>query len=125
VAIADRAKLFADDGTQSSDNNGPDQTDSGQGKLGITVQAVPGNLASKLGIKGGVIVSSVRPGSFADELNLGQGAVISAINRHPITDEASYRSIVSGLKSGDDVVFEVRFPNSPDRGASVIGGTLP
>jgi serine protease Do len=125
VGIADRAKLFADNGTQSSENSGPDQTDVGQGKLGITVQAVPGNIASKLGIKGGVIVSSVRPGSFADELNINQGTIISAINRHVITDEASYRAIVSALKSGDDVVFEVRSPESPNTGASVIGGTLP
>jgi serine protease Do len=32
--------------------------------------AIPAALASKLGIKGGVIVTTVRPGSFADEINL-------------------------------------------------------
>lgn len=123
VTIADRAKLFADNGDQDQDNSGPADSDVGQGKLGITVQAVPGNVASKLGIKGGVAVSSVRPGSFADELNIMQGTVITAINRHPITDEASYRAAVSALKSGDDVVFEVRSPEGG--GPGVFGGTLP
>jgi serine protease Do len=124
VSIADRAKLFADTGQQADNNSGPDQTDVGQGKLGITVQALPNSIGTKLGIKGGVVVSSVRPGSFADELNFTQGMVITAINRHPITDEASYRTIVSALKSGDDVVFEVRSPQGGG-GAEVTGGTLP
>jgi serine protease Do len=123
VTIADRAKLFADNGNQSQDDSGPAESDPGQGKLGITVQALPGNVASKLGIKGGVVVSSVRPGSFADELNITQGVVITAINRHPITDETSYRAAVSALKSGDDVVFELRSPEGG--GAEVLGDTLP
>ena len=58
--------------------------------------------------EGGVIVNSVRPGSFADEINLTKGTVILEINKHSITDEASYRSVVSALKSGDDVAFVVR-----------------
>ena len=126
VSIADRAKLFADTGEQSQNNSGPAEADPGQGKLGITVQAVPNSISTKLGIHGGVIVSSVRPGSFADDLKLSQGDVITAINRHAITDEASYRAIVSALKSGDDVVFELRSPQAGTNGGpSVLGGTLP
>ncbi len=51
----------------------------------------PPPVAQKTGIKGGVIVTSVRPGSFADEINLAKGAIITAINKKPVTDEASYR----------------------------------
>jgi len=126
VSIADRAKLFADTGDQSKNSSGPAEADPGQGKLGITVQAVPNSISSKLGIHGGVMVGSVRPGSFADDLHLGQGDIITAINRHAITDEASYRAIVSALKSGDDVVFELRSPQAGSNGGpSVQGGTLP
>ncbi len=125
VTIADRAKLFADNGN-ANDQTAPAQSDAGEGKLGITVTAIPGNIAAKLGIKGGVIVNSVRPGSFADELNLTQGTVIVEINRHLITDEASYRSIVSALKSGDDVVFAVRSTGADAASTNaVVGGTLP
>ena len=126
VGIADRAKLFADVGNQTDDSTTPAPSDAGEGKLGITVTAIPANLATKLGVKGGVIVNTVRPGSFADEINLTKGTVILEINRHPVTDEASYRSIVSALKSGDDVAFVVRGSGSgAAAGPSYVGGTLP
>jgi serine protease Do len=87
---------------------------------------VPASVASKLGIKGGVATNSVRPGSFADELNLTKGTIITEINKKPVTDESSYRSIVSGLKSGQDVVFVVRAPGtSAAAGFNAVGGTLP
>jgi serine protease Do len=126
VGIADRAKLFADNGNAASDDSTPAEADAGDTKLGIKVEAVPAQLASKIGIKGGVIVTSVRPGSFADEINLSKGAVITAINKQTITDESSYRAIVAGLKPGADVVFEVRASNSPASGGpAFVWGTLP
>ncbi len=123
VGIADRAKLFANAGKPGDDTQNSTEADAGEGKLGISVTPVPSNLASKLGVKGGVAIASVRPGSFADELNLTKGLVIVEINKHPITDEASYRSIVSSLKSGQDVVFAVR--GTGNGGNTLVGGTLP
>jgi serine protease Do len=125
VGIADRAKLFANVDNGADDNDQPDQSEVGETTLGITVQATPAAMASKLGIKGGVIVTSVKPGSFADNINLPKGDVIIEINRKPVTDVASYQAIVSGLKSGQDVVFVVRQPGSPAGGNSYVGGTLP
>jgi serine protease Do len=126
VGIADRAKLFADNGNANDDNAAPAQSDAGEGKLGITVTQLPSNLASKLGVKGGVIVNSVRPGSFADEINLVKGTVITEINKQPITDQATYQSIVSGLRSGSDVVFVVRLTGAGSSGGpTIVGGTLP
>jgi serine protease Do len=123
VTIGDRAKTYADVNGDSDDNNAPEESDAGQNKLGITVSAVPGPMATKMGIKGGVVVTSVRPGSFADEINLTKGLVITEINRKPITDEASYRQIVTGLKSKDDVVFVVH--DARVKGSNYVGGTLP
>jgi serine protease Do len=125
VGIADRAKLFADTGAQADDNAAPSESDAAESKLGIKVDAIPASLASKLGIKGGVIVTTMHPGSFADEIGLDKGTIIVAINKQPVTDEASYRAIVAGLKPGQDVAFEVRgsAPTSP--GDSYVGGTLP
>jgi len=125
VGIADRAKLFANLGNPNESNNGPDAGDVGQNKLGITVQPVTPAVANHLNIKGGVTVTSVRPGSFADEINLPSNVVIVEINRHPITDEQSYRAVVSELKPGDDVVFVIRDPQSQTSGNTYIGGTLP
>jgi len=125
VGITDRAKLFADLNGGADDSNTPEESDAGEGKLGIKVQPTPGPIATKLGIKGGVIVTDVRPGSFADEISLGKGAVIVEINKQPVTDESSYRSIVNSLKSGSDVVFVYRDPQRPGGGNTYVGGTLP
>ena len=122
VAIGDRAKTYADVAGESDDNSAPQESDAGQAKLGITVSALPPQVASKLGVKNGVIVTSVTPGSFADEIGLGKGAVVREINRKPVTDEDSYRAIVSTLKTKDDVVFVVRYPQS--KSDTYVGGTL-
>jgi serine protease Do len=124
VVIGDRAKTYADIAGQSEDNSTPPEIDAGEGTLGIKVSNIPAAISAKVGIKGGVIVTNVRPGSFADEIGLGKGAIITAINRKPVTDEASYRAIVSTLKSKDDVVFVVQSPTQKNLN-SYIGGTLP
>jgi serine protease Do len=124
VVIGDRAKTYADITGQQEEPSTPQEVDAGEGKLGITVSAIPPTVAAKTGIKGGVIITNVRPGSFADEIGLGKTAIIIAINRKPVTDEASYRAIVSTLKSKDDVVFVIQFPNQKNVN-SYVGGTLP
>ncbi|MBB5330825.1 trypsin-like peptidase domain-containing protein [Tunturiibacter gelidoferens] len=124
VVIGDRAKTYADITGQPDDTSTPQETDAGEGKLGITVSAIPASLSAKVGIKGGVIVTNVRPGSFADEIGLGKGTIITAINRKPVTDEASYRAIVSTLKSKDDVVFVIQSATQKNLN-SYVGGTLP
>jgi serine protease Do len=127
VSIADRDKLSTDLGNPSDDHSAPTEADAGDARLGIRVEAIPAQEASKIGIKGGVIVTSVRPGSFADEINLTKRTVITAINRHPITDQASYTAVVSSLKSGDDVVFEIRIISAAaaNSGTAFVYGTLP
>ncbi|WP_158944168.1 trypsin-like peptidase domain-containing protein [Granulicella sp. S190] len=124
VVIGDRAKTYADITGQPDDTSTPQEADAGEGKLGITVSAIPPTLSAKVGIKGGVIVTNVRPGSFADEIGLGKGTIITAINRKAVTDEASYRAIVSTLKSKDDVVFVIQSPTQKNLN-SYVGGTLP
>jgi serine protease Do len=124
VVIGDRAKTYADITGQQDEPAAPQEADAGEGKLGITVSAIPPALAAKTGIKGGVIITNVRPGSFADEIGLGKTAIITAINRKPVTDEASYRAIVSTLKSKDDVVFVIQSPTQKNLN-SYVGGTLP
>jgi len=124
VVIGDRAKTYADITGQQDEPASPQQEDAGEGKLGITVSAIPPALAAKSGIKSGVIITNVRPGSFADEIGLGKTQIIVAINRKPVTDEASYRAIVSTLKSKDDVVFVIQDPRQKSLN-SYVGGTLP
>jgi serine protease Do len=123
--ISDRSKLYENQGKAEDDSNEPGPGDAGQSKFGITVQAVPQQMQSRLHITGGVAVTGVKPGSFADSIGLSQGAVIVEINRKPVTDMGSYNAIASSLKAGDDVAFVIRDPRRPTGGDSFVGGTLP
>jgi serine protease Do len=122
VTIGDRAEISSSVSRNDNSPEPPAPVDAGQTMLGISVTAIPSNVATKLGIQGGVSVTSVTPGSFADDIGLGKGALIIEINRQPVTDENAYRGIVSKLKAGDDVVFVVRDPRS--KSSSYVGGTL-
>jgi serine protease Do len=127
VVIGDRAKTYADiaGGGDNDDNAGPQESDAGQTTLGITVDAIPPQIAQRSGFSHGVIVTNVKVGSFADEIGLGRGAIITEINKKPVTDKASYNAIVSGLKSHDDVVFVIHNAAQKNSGNSYVGGTLP
>ena len=126
VSIADRADLMAkSEGGAEEDNSGGENTpDVSQNKLGMSVSAIPGEIASRPKLNGGVIVSNVKPGSFADDLPLSKGDIITEVNRKPVTDLQSFRSAIAQLKSGDDVVFVVR-PAQARANSSFIGGRLP
>jgi serine protease Do len=123
VTIGDRDKVFSQ--VASNDESAPgDQGVSAENKLGIGVREVTPATAAKLGVSGMVIVS-VRPGSFADQQNLEPGLVITRINKLPTGTKAQFDQIVGGLKSGQDVVFEIMNPKNPADGINYVGGTLP
>jgi serine protease Do len=124
LTIADRAKLYAAQPSSQNGQNGPESApNASEGKLGVTVEAVPGALASK-GIHG-VLVTQVKPGSFADESGLTPGLVITEINRQAVTSMEQFQSLVSALKPGQDVGFRVVDSRNPTAGGTYLGGTLP
>ena len=124
LTIADRAKLYAAQPVSQNGENGPESApNASEGKLGITVEAVPGPLAAK-GIHG-VVVTQVKPGSFADESGLAAGLVITEINKQPVTSIDQFQSLVSALKPGQDVAFRVVDSRNPSAGGTYLGGTLP
>ena len=125
VTIGDRAQTSLAMGA-NDDENGPEKSgpDASQTKVGLTVTDLPSNAPSGLQ---GVLIQSVKPGSFADELRPGviPGLVITAVNRKPVHNKREYDEIVSSLKSGADLVFEVIDPKQPKAGGDLVGGTLP
>jgi len=88
------------------------------------VRPVSEATATKLHVSGGVIIQSVRAGSFADLQGLEPGLVIIRINKHATATKDQYDSVVTSLKSGDDVVFEIMDPRRPELGINYVGGTL-
>jgi serine protease Do len=123
-AIDDRKEIAQAAGADPVRSKGRDQNPNpGQTKLGVSVSDLPDDAPSELQ---GVVILSVKPGSFADELDppVGKGVVIEAVNRTPIRNKAEFDRVVSQLKSGDNVVLQVAYPNGAGQTA-LTGATLP
>ena len=123
VTIGDRDKVFADLGNQQAEANPGEKGDAGETKLGIVVREISPAIAAKLHSPG-VVIQSVRSGSFADLQGLEPGLVITRVNKQPTGTREQFDAVVSKLKTGDDVVFEVMDPRHPDQGINYVGGTL-
>ena len=123
VVVGDRDKIFSNllgENSAAPSDNG----NSSESKLGVTVREASPQMAEKMG-RGGMIIVGVKPSSFADEIGLQPGLAITRINKQPVTSRDQFESILSGLKSGQDVVFEVMDPKHPEDGINLLGGTLP
>ena len=123
VSIGDRDKVFASLLGEQSQVNPQNQAGAGEAKLGLVVRGLNPAISAKIHAQG-VEIESVRTGSFADLQGLEPGFVITKVNRQPISDRDQFDGIVSKLKTGDDVVFEVLDPNHPELGINYVGGTL-
>ena len=123
VTIGDRDKVFADLGNAQSESNPNENGNAGETKLGIVVREAPAATTAKLHTPG-MVIQSVRAGSFADLQGLEPGLVITHINKQPTGTQDQFDAVVSKLKTGDDVVFEVMDPRHPDNGINYVGGTL-
>jgi serine protease Do len=123
VTIGDMDKVFAETGNQQADIEPDEKGNVGETKLGIVVREVSAATAAKLHTPG-VSIQSVRAGSFADLQGLEPGMVIIRINKQPTGTKDQFDSVVSKLKTGDDVVFEIVDPRHPDQGINYVGGTL-
>src|ERR1700741_4284130 len=126
VTIADRSKLFA--ARLGEDQQGNEEQQPKESKLGLTVRALTPDLADRLDVPAGkgVIVQDVRGGSFADDIGLNRGDVVREINKQAVNTAEDFTRIEGTLKSGQDVVFLVR-PRGAGRqdGTIFIAGTLP
>ena len=122
VTVGDRDKVFADLGGQQPQVSPENGGDVGE-KLGLVVRQVTDQTAARLHTSG-VVIQSVRTGSFADLSGLEPGLVIIRINKKPTGTKDQFDAVVKGLKTGDDVVFEIMDPRHPENGINYIGGTL-
>jgi serine protease Do len=123
VTVGDRDKVFAELGDQQAEANQNEKGDAGESKLGIVVRAISPTVAEKLHASG-VMIQSVHAGSFADLQGLQPGLVIIRVNKQPTGTKEQFNAVVSKLKNGDDLVFEIMDPRRPSDGVSLVGGTL-
>jgi serine protease Do len=123
VTIGDRDKVFAELGEHQAETNPDEKGEAGEAILGLVVREASPAIAAKLHSPG-VMIQSVRTGSFADLQGLEPGLVIVRVNKQPTGTKEQFNAVVSKLKTGDDVVFEIVDPRHPDDGVNLIGGTL-
>ncbi|HVO79929.1 MAG TPA: Do family serine endopeptidase [Terriglobales bacterium] len=125
VTVADRAKLFA--ARLGQEEEGSDETQPKESKLGLSVRALSQNMADQLDVPvKGVIAQEVKPNSFADDVGLARGDVILEINKQPVDSEDDFNRVAASLKSGQDVVFLVRQRGTGRQDGTVfLAGTLP
>ncbi|HWR17775.1 MAG TPA: Do family serine endopeptidase [Terriglobales bacterium] len=124
VTVGSRTKLF---GSQLGlEDETPETSEPEESKLGVSVDNVSPDIAERLQLPNnkGVVVTSVKPGSFADDVGLARGMIILEVNKQAVNTQADFNRIVSGYKSGQDVVFLVR-PPGRSSGTAFLGGTLP
>jgi serine protease Do len=123
ATIADLDKVFSEAENQQADASPDDHGDAGEAKLGLVVRQESDSTAAKLHLPG-VVIQSVRSGSFGDLQGLSPGLIITRINKQPTGTKEQFDAVVSKLKNGDDVVFEVVDPRHPESGTNYLGGTL-
>jgi serine protease Do len=123
VAIGDRDKVFAELNNPQPESNPESGGGVGETKLGLVVREITSQMAARIH-GSGVLIDSVRTGSFADLQGLEAGLVITHLNKQPTGTKDQFDAVVSKLKTGDDVVFEVIDPRHPEQGINLVGGTL-
>jgi serine protease Do len=123
ATIGDLDKVFSEAQNEQADAGPDDRGDAGEAKLGLVVRQESDSTAAKLHMPG-VVIQSVRSGSFGDLQGLSPGLIITRINKQPTGTKDQFDAVVSKLKNGDDVVFEVIDPRHPEGGTNYLGGTL-
>lgn len=79
----------------------------GGGRLGVTISALPPQLAEYFGAKSGVLVTSVRDGSNAARAGLKAGDVITAVDGTPVDEPADVRRAAQKLQAGGEFRIDV------------------
>jgi serine protease Do len=124
ATVEDRTRVFPNTAGRMGDQPG----EAAPSEFGLHVEELTPERGHRVGVEGqkGVIVSEVEPASFAEDLLFTRGDVITEINRQPINSVADYRTAVSKLKPGDDVVFKVLRRQDGDRMLTVyLSGKVP
>lgn len=80
-----------------------------RGQLGVTVQPVTSDVASRVGLKEvrGVLVNSVSPRGPADKAGIRAGDVITAVNGTPVDDPNSFRNRIAATSPGTSVTLSI------------------
>jgi len=88
-------------------NDGAFTIITGRGSLGITTEALDGQLAQYFGVKDGALVKSVQDGSAGAKAGIKAGDVITGINGSHVYDPSDVARAIARLDEGAEFTVEV------------------
>jgi serine protease Do len=106
LTVADRTKIFPDrTANGGNSDNGPTPVE-----FGLRVEDLGTDRARRAGFEDmkGVLVTEVDPASFAEDIGFVRGDVITEVNHSTVSSVSEYRRVVSGLRTGENVLFKIR-----------------
>jgi serine protease Do len=124
LTVADRTKIFPD----RTANGGNTDNEPTPVEFGLRVEDLGTERARRAGFENikGVLVTEVDPASFAEDIGFARGDVITEVNHTAVSSVSEYRRAVTGLKSGQDVLFKVRRRTGNDQFDTVyLAGAVP
>ena len=129
VTVEDRTKLFPQASSREAGEEQGPAGDDAPVRLGLRVEAITPEIARRIGYDGrnGVLVTQIEPASFAEDIGFARMDIIVEVNRAAIASAADYRSAMSKLKPGENVVFRVmRRSQQSDRFlTALLAGVVP
>jgi serine protease Do len=97
----------------------------GRGRLGVSAEAVSGQLATYFGVESGVLVRQVDESSAAAKAGVKAGDVITAVNGKPVKDAGELRREIADARDGDAKdAKEVTLNVTRDKKAMTLKATL-
>jgi len=95
------------------DQEGEENQESGEHRLGITVDSLDQDARRQLDLDEsirGVVVTDVSQASEAYEQGFSRGEIITAVNQVPVTSLAEYRKEMAKVRPGAKVLFRIYDP---------------
>lgn len=89
-----------------SEDETPNQTQSGEAFLGISAQTITDEYSELLGMPKGIYINSVEAGSAAEECGLQSGDVICSFDGTEVADMETLHDLVVSHSAGDEVKIE-------------------
>jgi Do/DeqQ family serine protease len=98
-----------------------------RGQLGVSVQAITSDVASKVGLKEvrGVLINSVAPGGPAEKAGIRAGDVITAVNGTPVDDPNSFRNRIASTPPGTSMTFSIIRDGREQQVTATLGELTP
>jgi serine protease Do len=122
--LEDRGQYMnAKNRTQDRGEDGDNQKDEGERRLGITVDNLGQDIRRQLDLDEtvtGVIVTEVSQASEAFEQGIVRGQIITSVNRVPVGSLSEYRREMAKARPGSRVLFRIYDPRNGGRWSFVV-----